>query len=113
MVSFFTRSELIPEPSAERKRGNSIASSNSSNSRTWTSPFLSALLTPGTCIVCHEKDKPPRNRLAKCSACSAIYHQSCHDPALTRQILEDAGETWKCKTCTTRKVEEDKAPEEE
>jgi len=112
MVFFFLCRKLIPEPfSEERRRGNSIASSISSNSRTWASPFLAALVTPGTCIVCHEKDKPPRNRLAKCSVCSAIYHQSCHDPAQTRKMLEDAGETWKCKSCITRKVDKENSVE--
>jgi len=80
-----------------RRRGNSIASSSSSNKS--ASPFLSAPLTPGFCTVCSEPDIPPLNRLAQCSECSKLYHQSCHTPALTKAILEEAAEKWTCKAC--------------
>ena len=84
----------------ERKRRNSIASSSSShNSRLSNSPFLSAPLTSGTCIVCSKKDLPPVNRLARCSHCSSLYHQSCHSPHLTKAILEEAADNWICRDC--------------
>jgi hypothetical protein len=80
-----------------RKRGTSIASSNSSTKS--ASPFLSAPLTLGQCTVCSEPDLPPMNRLAKCSDCGDLYHQSCHSPPLTKAVLEEAAEQWKCRKC--------------
>ena len=92
---------LITDP--PRKRGLSIVSSSSShNSRLSNSPFLSSPLTSGICIVCLEKDIPPLNRLVRCAQCSSLYHQSCHSPALTKAILEQAGGNWKCRMCKQR-----------
>ena len=89
---------LIADP--PRKRRLSIASSSSSHySRLSNSPFLSSTLTSGTCTVCSEKDIPPLNRLARCVECSSLYHQSCHSPALTKAILEEAGGNWICRIC--------------
>ena len=80
-----------------------MSSSSSGNSRISSSPFLLAPLTSGVCIVCYEKDIPPLNRLAQCSECSSFYHQSCHMPALTKAILEEAGGNWYCRQCKQKR----------
>lgn len=101
--SFPGRSSLI----VDRPQGRhlSIASSSSSHhSRVSSSPFLSGLVTLGICIVCLERDKPPINRLARCSKCSSLYHQSCHNPVLTRSVLEKAGENWVCRMCKQKEI---------
>lgn len=51
----------------------------------------------------------PLSRLARCSECSSLYHQSCHSPALTKAILEEAGENWICKMCKQKKESEEKS----
>jgi hypothetical protein len=96
--------KLCLSTDSSRNRGTSIASSRSSgsfNSRQSASPFLSALFTPGNCLVCSEKDRPC-NRLARCSACASLYHQSCHSPSLTKAVLEEAAENWICHACKAK-----------
>jgi hypothetical protein len=72
----------LPEPSQGNKRRKS------------TKALLAA-----KCKVCHRDVDPSNNRIVFCDACSTAYHQYCHKPSISNEVVTVLEKEWLCGLC--------------
>lgn len=76
----------IPEPSQSVKRRKS------------TKTLLAA-----KCKTCHRETEPSNNRIVFCDACSTAYHQFCHSPPISNEVVNVLEKEWLCGPCMRSK----------
>lgn len=76
-----------------------------------TTGFLAAEIPTGTletdsahCATCLLGHSPPTNRIVLCDGCNAAFHQLCHTPLITEDIVNDSESEWFCRDCEARRV---------
>jgi len=77
---------MLPEPSQTVKRRKS------------TKTLLAA-----KCKTCRRDVDPSNNRIVFCDACSAAYHQYCHDPPIDNDVVTVLEKEWLCTPCQRAK----------
>ncbi|KAJ4313803.1 hypothetical protein N0V94_006765 [Neodidymelliopsis sp. IMI 364377] len=77
---------VIPEPSQGIKRRKS------------TKTMLAA-----KCKTCHRDTDPSQNRIVFCDSCSMAYHQYCHDPPISNEVVTVLEKEWLCAPCLRSK----------
>ncbi|KAH7380589.1 hypothetical protein BKA66DRAFT_570883 [Pyrenochaeta sp. MPI-SDFR-AT-0127] len=76
----------LPEPSQGVKRRKS------------TKTLLAA-----KCKTCHRETEPSNNRIVFCDACSTAYHQYCHNPPISNEVVTVLEKEWLCGPCMRTK----------
>jgi hypothetical protein len=76
----------IPEPAQGVKRRKS------------TKTLLAA-----KCKTCHRDVDPSNNRIVFCDACSTAYHQYCHTPPISTEVVTVLEKEWLCGPCQRSK----------
>jgi hypothetical protein len=76
----------LPEPSTTVKRRKS------------TKTLLAA-----KCKTCHRETEPSNNRIVFCDACSTAYHQYCHVPSISNEVVNVLEKEWLCTPCLRSK----------
>ncbi|KAF1978662.1 hypothetical protein BU23DRAFT_587045 [Bimuria novae-zelandiae CBS 107.79] len=76
----------IPEPTQSVKRRRS------------TKTILAA-----QCKICHRGTDPGNNRIVFCDSCSTAYHQYCHDPPISNEVVNVLEKEWLCGPCERSK----------
>jgi hypothetical protein len=76
----------LPEPSQGNKRRKS------------TKALLAA-----KCKVCRRDVDPSNNRIVFCDACSTAYHQYCHKPSISNDVVTVLEKEWLCGPCQRSK----------
>ncbi|KAG9206881.1 hypothetical protein G6514_000171 [Epicoccum nigrum] len=77
---------VIPEPTPGVKRRKS------------TKTMLAA-----KCKTCQRDTDPPQNRIVFCDSCSTAYHQYCHTPPISNEVVTVLEKEWLCGPCTRSK----------
>ena len=72
----------LPEPTQAVKRRRS------------TKTILAA-----QCRVCHRGTDPGNNRIVFCDGCNTAYHQYCHDPPISSEVVTVLEKEWMCGPC--------------
>ncbi|KAJ8109520.1 hypothetical protein OPT61_g7401 [Boeremia exigua] len=73
---------VIPEPTPGVKRRKS------------TKTMLAA-----KCKTCHRDTDPSQNRIVFCDSCSTAYHQYCHNPPISNEVVTVLEKEWLCGPC--------------
>ncbi|KAF9739994.1 transferase family III-like protein [Paraphaeosphaeria minitans] len=76
----------IPEPTQTGKRRRS------------TKTILAA-----QCKTCHRGTDPTNNRIVFCDSCNTAYHQYCHDPPISNEVVTVLEKEWLCGPCERSK----------
>jgi hypothetical protein len=76
----------IPEPTQTVKRRRS------------TKTILAA-----QCRTCHRGTDPTNNRIVFCDGCNMAYHQYCHDPPISDEVVTVLEKEWLCGPCERSK----------
>ncbi|KAJ4412394.1 hypothetical protein N0V91_000867 [Didymella pomorum] len=77
---------VIPEPTPGVKRRKS------------TKTMLAA-----KCKTCQRDTDPSQNRIVFCDSCSAAYHQYCHSPPISNEVVTVLEKEWLCGPCARSK----------
>ena len=77
---------MIPEPTPGVKRRKS------------TKTMLAA-----KCKTCQRDTDPPQNRIVFCDSCSTAYHQYCHTPPISNEVVTVLEKEWLCGPCARSK----------
>lgn len=77
---------VIPEPTPGVKRRKS------------TKTMLAA-----KCKTCHRDTDPSQNRIVFCDSCSTAYHQYCHTPPISNEVVTVLEKEWLCGPCARSK----------
>ena len=56
-------------------------------------------LLAAKCKTCHRDVDPPGNRIVFCDACSTAYHQYCHSPPISNEVVTVLEKEWLCGVC--------------
>ena len=64
------------------------------------------------CAKCSRGHSPESNVIVFCDGCNTPWHQWCHDPHISREVVEVAEKEWFCGLCM-HKQEEGRAPIDE
>ena len=51
------------------------------------------------CEHCLRQHGPPGNVIVFCDACNKCWHQRCHDPKISKEVVEDTKAQWFCMDC--------------
>lgn len=51
------------------------------------------------CEHCLRQHGPPGNVIVFCDACNKCWHQRCHDPKISKEVVEDTKAQWFCADC--------------
>ncbi|KAH6616751.1 hypothetical protein C7974DRAFT_51494 [Boeremia exigua] len=73
---------VIPEPTPGVKRRKS------------TKTMLAA-----KCKTCQRDTDPSQNRIVFCDSCSTAYHQYCHNPPISNEVVTVLEKEWLCGPC--------------
>ena len=76
----------LPEPTHNVKRRRS------------TKTLLAA-----QCNICHRGTDPSNNRIVFCDSCNTAYHQFCHDPPISNDVVTVLEKEWLCGPCERSK----------
>ncbi|KAJ4332691.1 hypothetical protein N0V87_008187 [Didymella glomerata] len=77
---------VIPEPTPGVKRRKS------------TKTMLAA-----KCKTCQRDTDPSQNRIVFCDSCSTAYHQYCHSPPVSNEVVTVLEKEWLCGPCARSK----------
>ncbi|KAJ4382061.1 hypothetical protein N0V86_002389 [Didymella sp. IMI 355093] len=77
---------VIPEPTPGVKRRKS------------TKTMLAA-----KCKTCQRDTDPSQNRIVFCDSCSTAYHQYCHNPPISNEVVTVLEKEWLCGPCARSK----------
>ncbi|KAF3037353.1 hypothetical protein E8E12_006087 [Didymella heteroderae] len=77
---------VIPEPTPTVKRRKS------------TKTMLAA-----KCKTCQRDTDPSQNRIVFCDSCSTAYHQYCHSPPISNEVVTVLEKEWLCGPCARSK----------
>jgi len=77
---------VIPEPTPGVKRRKS------------TKTMLAA-----KCKTCQRDTDPSQNRIVFCDSCSTAYHQYCHSPPISNEVVTVLEKEWLCGPCARSK----------
>ncbi|KAF2025255.1 hypothetical protein EK21DRAFT_76823 [Setomelanomma holmii] len=55
------------------------------------------------CKTCHRDVDPSNNRIVFCDACSTAYHQYCHTPPISNEVVTVLEKEWLCGPCQRSK----------
>lgn len=77
---------VIPEPTPGVKRRKS------------TKTMLSA-----KCKTCQRDTDPSQNRIVFCDSCNTAYHQYCHNPPISNEVVTVLEKEWLCGPCARSK----------
>ncbi|CAA91894.1 Lsd1/2 complex PHD finger protein Phf2 [Schizosaccharomyces pombe] len=55
------------------------------------------------CSVCQRLQSPPKNRIVFCDGCNTPFHQLCHEPYISDELLDSPNGEWFCDDCIRRK----------
>lgn len=77
---------VIPEPTPGVKRRKS------------TKTMLAA-----KCKTCRRDTDPSQNRIVFCDSCSTAYHQYCHNPPISNEVVTVLEKEWLCGPCARAK----------
>jgi hypothetical protein len=56
------------------------------------------------CKRCSRGHSPTTIMIVFCDGCNNGYHQMCHDPAISNEIIKDESSAWFCKECVNKKA---------
>lgn len=51
------------------------------------------------CVKCLRGHSPPSNEIVICDGCNDGYHQWCHDPVITQDVIAEISKSWFCGKC--------------
>ena len=60
-------------------------------------------LLAAKCKTCHRETEPSNNRIVFCDACSTAYHQYCHSPPISNEVVTVLEKEWLCGPCMRTK----------
>lgn len=52
------------------------------------------------CKTCQRDTDPSQNRIVFCDSCSTAYHQYCHNPSISNEVVTVLEKEWLCGPCT-------------
>lgn len=55
------------------------------------------------CKTCQRDTDPPQNRIVFCDSCSTAYHQYCHTPPISNEVVTVLEKEWLCGPCKRSK----------
>lgn len=55
------------------------------------------------CKTCQRDTDPSQNRIVFCDSCSAAYHQYCHSPPISNEVVTVLEKEWLCGPCARSK----------
>ncbi|UPX14458.1 uncharacterized protein EKO05_0004938 [Ascochyta rabiei] len=77
---------VIPEPTPGVKRRKSAKT-----------------MLAAKCKTCRRDTDPAQNRIVFCDSCSTAYHQYCHDPPISNEVVTVLEKEWLCDPCARSK----------
>ncbi len=93
-----------PTPPGSSRGGNANGGGVESNSST-EDPLMGELdMLDYTCCVCRSITQANGNKLMECHTCQDMYHQECHQPAVTNEEANDPRLVWNCSRCSIKVV---------
>lgn len=84
--------QFIPEVSAAPPRKRNAQSRHSGRS-----------VENALCKRCGRGHSPASNMIVFCDGCNIGWHQMCHDPVITEEVVKDETKEWYCAECTTKR----------
>ncbi|KAH6856350.1 CoA-transferase family III domain-containing protein [Chaetomium sp. MPI-CAGE-AT-0009] len=55
------------------------------------------------CLKCSRMHSPVTNQIVFCDGCDECWHQLCHDPWISNDIVQDQGRVWFCAPCAAKR----------
>ncbi|KAJ5085368.1 hypothetical protein N7532_010139 [Penicillium argentinense] len=55
------------------------------------------------CAKCDRGTSPKSNPIVFCDGCEATWHQKCHDPIISDEVITDEAKEWHCYACDRRR----------
>lgn len=55
------------------------------------------------CKTCQRDTDPSQNRIVFCDSCSTAYHQYCHSPPISNEVVTVLEKEWLCGPCARSK----------
>jgi hypothetical protein len=55
------------------------------------------------CKTCQRDTDPSQNRIVFCDSCSTAYHQYCHSPPVSNEVVTVLEKEWLCGPCARSK----------
>lgn len=55
------------------------------------------------CKTCQRDTDPSQNRIVFCDSCSTAYHQYCHNPPISNEVVTVLEKEWLCGPCARSK----------
>jgi hypothetical protein len=52
------------------------------------------------CEICSRGRSTVDNAIVFCDGCNYCWHQECHDPKISKEVVKDTTAQWFCKTCS-------------
>jgi hypothetical protein len=96
---------MSASPAMKLSRNNSAVNANSQSPATAkTHPKIKRRVYRGReqfalCEHCLRGYGPPGNVIVFCDACNKCWHQRCHEPQVSKQIVSDSKAEWYCAEC--------------
>ncbi|KAL2267093.1 hypothetical protein VTJ83DRAFT_4370 [Remersonia thermophila] len=56
------------------------------------------------CRRCSRLHSPASNQIVFCDGCNDAWHQLCHEPRITMEVVRDAAKGWFCAACAAKKA---------
>lgn len=56
------------------------------------------------CKRCSRGNSPNTNQIVFCDSCNIGWHQRCHDPVISDDVVKDIDAPWFCSICTAKKA---------
>jgi succinate---hydroxymethylglutarate CoA-transferase len=84
--------QFVPEVSAAPPRKRSAQSRRSGRS-----------VENALCKRCGRGHSPASNMIVFCDGCNIGWHQMCHDPVITEEVVKDETKEWFCAECRAKR----------
>ena len=101
-VKIDEKAALVQPPSSTPRWGSNDSRKKKKASYR-RSPSANAL-----CKNCTRGHSPARNVIVFCDGCNTPWHQYCHDPPITGEVVQIEEKDWFCADCTILRAEEEK-----
>ncbi|KAL2824635.1 hypothetical protein BDW59DRAFT_84140 [Aspergillus cavernicola] len=57
-----------------------------------------------TCVHCQRSHSPSSNAIVLCDGCNQAWHQHCHDPPISNDVITVKEKEWLCRECKPSKI---------